>query len=263
MAQASRRALTDISALKSFETGQPVSAALTAASNLDLSAPGTCATRSRWLLVMPKPSGSLSSVIVAVVSSLLAVKPAFPSCAESAMVKHPAWAAARSSSGLVPTPFSNLVLKEYCVCLSTPLSVEMVPFPSFKPPCQIADALRCMVSLLVRRLNRRGVVNEKVIRKWSSDPHRPRVMRSHSQGRRRSVDRGTCGPGIQPRKKLTPGRRRCKEKRKAPSGAPISRGAPESRAVRDPVHARRPLAREPGDPKSAQGCIGPGTRREV
>jgi|SRR5580704_14589253 hypothetical protein len=25
------------------------------------------------------------------------------------------------------------------------------------------------------------------------------------------VDRGTCGPGIQPRKKLTPGRRRCQE----------------------------------------------------
>ena len=31
------------------------------------------------------------------------------------------------------------------------------------------------------------------------------------------------------------GRRR---KRKAPSGAPISRGVPESRAVRDPVHVR-------------------------
>src|SRR6267378_4647481 len=71
-------------------------------------------------------------------------------------------------------------------------------------------------------------------------------MRSRSQGRRRSVDRGTCGPGIQPRKKLTPGRRRCKEKRKAPSGAPISRGVPESRAVRDPVHVPRHLAREPG-----------------
>ena len=33
-----------------------------------------------------------------------------------------------------------------------------------------------------------------------SDPHRPRVMRSRSRGRRRSVDRGTCGPGIEPRK---------------------------------------------------------------
>src|SRR5713101_10024766 len=88
-------------------------------------------------------------------------------------------------------------------------------------------------------------------------------MRSRSQGRRRSVDRGTCGPGIQPRKKLTPGRRRCKEKRKAPSGAPISRGAPESRAVKDPVHVRRHLAREPGGPKSTQGRSCLGTHREV
>src|SRR5713226_6678110 len=98
---------------------------------------------------MAKPSGSFSSETVAVVSSLLAVMPAPPSCAESAIVKHPACAAARSSSGLVPTPFSNRVLKEYCVCLRTPLSVEIEPFPSFKPPCQTADALRCMVSLLL------------------------------------------------------------------------------------------------------------------
>src|SRR4029077_3251724 len=67
----------------------------------------------------------------------------------------------------------------------------------------------------------------------------------------------------QPRKTITPGRRRCKEKRKAPSGTPISRGVPESRAVRDPVHVRRHLAWEPGDPKSAQGCSCLGTRREV
>src|SRR5260370_749887 len=86
-----------------------------------------------------------------------------------------------------------------------------------------------------------------------SDPHRPRVMRSCSQEQRRSVDRGTCGPGIEPRKTLPSGRRRCRRKRKAPSSAPISRGALESRAVRDPVHVRRHLAREPGDPKSAQG----------
>src|SRR2546429_9915144 len=79
----------------------------------------------------------------------LAVMPALPSCAESAIVKQPACAAARSSSGLVPTPFSNLVLNEYCACFSTPLSVEIEPFPSFKPPCQTADALRCMGSLLL------------------------------------------------------------------------------------------------------------------
>src|ERR1700683_4747547 len=44
-------------------------------------------------------------------------------------------------------------------------------------------------------------------------------MRSRSRGRRRSVDKGTCGPGIQPRKTLTPGRRRCKEMREARSCA--------------------------------------------
>src|SRR5580704_15969130 len=147
--QDSRRALTEISALKSLETGQPVSAAFTAASNFALSAPGTRATRSRWLLVMLKPSPTFSRLTVAVVSSFCAVKPAPPSCAESAIVKHPACAAARSSSGLVPTPFSKRVLKEYCVCLRTPLSVEIDPLPSFKPPCQTADALRCMTPLLL------------------------------------------------------------------------------------------------------------------
>src|SRR5580704_7746022 len=147
-----RRALMLISALNSLETGQPVSAALTAASNLALSAPGMVATRSRWLFVMEKPSPTLSRVMVAVVSSFCAVIPAPPSCAERAIVKHPAWAAARSSSGLVPTPFSNRVLKEYCVCLRTPLSVEMEPLPFFKPPCHTADALRCMMPLLLRCL---------------------------------------------------------------------------------------------------------------
>src|SRR5207244_5851975 len=74
---------------------------------------------------MANPSGSFSSEIVAVVSSLLAVRPAFPNWAESAIVKQPACAAAKSSSGFVPTPFSKRVLKEYCVCFRTPLSVEI------------------------------------------------------------------------------------------------------------------------------------------
>src|ERR1700719_4533079 len=137
-----RRALTLISVLKSFETGQPVSAALTAASNLALSAPGMLATRSRWLLVMEKPSLTLASVMVAVVSSFCAVMPALPSCPESAMVKHPACAAANNSSGLVPIPFSKRVLKEYCVCFKVPLSVDRVPLPSLSPPVHTADALR-------------------------------------------------------------------------------------------------------------------------
>jgi hypothetical protein len=45
----------------------------------------------------------------------------------------------------------------------------------------------------------------------------------------------------------------CRRKRKAAPGVPISRGASESRAVRDPVHVRKHLAREPGDPLSARG----------
>src|SRR5256884_516810 len=140
------RALTLISALNSFETGQPVSAFFTAVSNFAWSAPGMCATRSKWLFVMAKPSGSFSSEMVAVVSSLLAVIPAFPNCPESAMVKQPACAAASNSSGLVPVPFSNRALKEYGVCRSTPLSVETVPLPSFNPPCHTAEPLRCMFS---------------------------------------------------------------------------------------------------------------------
>src|ERR1700730_8284859 len=88
-------------------------------------------------------------------------------------------------------------------------------------------------------------------------------MRSRLQGRRRSVDRGTYGPGIQPRKSEPPGCRRYKEKRKAASGASISREATGPRAVRDPVHVRTHLAREPGNPLVARsdGCCG--TRREV
>src|SRR5215475_14245763 len=96
---------------------------------------------------MEKPSPTFSSETVAVVSSFLAVRPAPPSCAESAMVKQPACAAARSSSGLVPMPFSKRVENEYCVSLSVPLSVEMDPFPVFRSPCQTAEALRCILRL--------------------------------------------------------------------------------------------------------------------
>ena len=88
-------------------------------------------------------------------------------------------------------------------------------------------------------------------------------MRSRPRGRRRSVDKGTCGPGIQPRKNIPPGRRRRKEMGKAPSGAPISRGVLESRAVRDPVHVRKHLAWEPGDPAFTPDGICLGTHREV
>src|SRR5438552_14097131 len=88
-------------------------------------------------------------------------------------------------------------------------------------------------------------------------------MRGGPRGRARSVDRGRCGPGIEPRKNLTPGRRRRGGKRKATSGASISRDARESRAVRDPVHAPTHLAREPGEPLFARWRWTSGPRREV
>jgi len=48
-----------------------------------------------------------------------------------------------------------------------------------------------------------------------------------------------------------PGCRRRTEMRKATPGVPLLRGAPESRAVTDPEHVRKHLAREPGDPRFA------------
>jgi hypothetical protein len=53
-----------------------------------------------------------------------------------------------SSSGFVPTPFSKRVLNEYCVSLSVPLSVEILPLPDFKSPDQTADALRFIMMMV-------------------------------------------------------------------------------------------------------------------
>jgi hypothetical protein len=83
---------------------------------------------------------------MAVVAMLSAVMPAFPSCPDSAIEKHPACAAAISSSGFVPLPSSNRVLNEYGVFDRTPLSVETVPLPSLRPPFQTADPLRFISS---------------------------------------------------------------------------------------------------------------------
>src|ERR1700733_5095533 len=60
------------------------------------------------------------------------------------MVKHPACAAAISSSGFVPFSFSKRVLNEYGVLASTPESVERSPLPSRPVPRQTAFALRIM-----------------------------------------------------------------------------------------------------------------------
>src|SRR2546423_13425623 len=82
-----------------------------------------------------------------------AVKPAFCSSAESAMLKQPACAAPISSSGFVPGPFSKRVPKEYWVSLRTLLSVEIVPRPDFRSPRQTAEALRFIGAGWERLLN--------------------------------------------------------------------------------------------------------------
>src|SRR6266568_3453355 len=124
--------------------GQPALAFSAALSKAAWSAPGMRAVTSKWTLVTVQPASNLSRVTEAVVSKLSGVMPAFPSCAESAMVKHPACAAAINSSGLVPLAFSKRVENEYGVLESTPLSLDIVPFPSLSDPFHTADALRTM-----------------------------------------------------------------------------------------------------------------------
>ncbi len=60
---------------------------------------------------------------------------------ERAIVKQPAWAAAISSSGLVPEPSAKRAANEYGVSFRTALSVDRVPFPDLRLPCQTAEAL--------------------------------------------------------------------------------------------------------------------------
>ena len=76
-------------------------------------------------------------------------------------------------------------------------------------------------------------------------------------------DRGTCGPGIEPRNLLLSGRRRCQLKRKATRTEPRARGAVRPCAVEDPVHVRNLSAREPGDLRDRSLRLRrSGTRRE-
>src|ERR1700751_1320319 len=111
-----------------------------------------------------------SSVSVASVESSSAVKPAFPKKADRAIVKHPACAAAISSSGFVPIPFSNRVENEYWVLLRTPLCVDTVPCPFFRSPCQTADAVRFigLMGNVDSLYHSRNVYNEKSIKENTS-----------------------------------------------------------------------------------------------
>src|SRR6266849_2741757 len=84
---------------------------------------------------------------LSIVSSAHVVPAAYASLAARssaplrAMLKHAASAAARSSSGFEPGVSSNLVPNEY-EPLIAPLSPLNFPVPPFRPPCQVALAVR-------------------------------------------------------------------------------------------------------------------------
>ena len=107
-----------------------------------LSAPGTRPVTSIWLAVIVHPESSFSIVRVTFVFKVSGVRFAPPNCADNAIVKHPACAAAINSSGFVPGAFSKRVVKEYGVFDKIPLAEEIVPFPSLSPPFHTALALR-------------------------------------------------------------------------------------------------------------------------
>src|SRR5712691_2036945 len=88
-------------------------------------------------------------------------------------------------------------------------------------------------------------------------------MRAHSRGCGRSVDRGTRGPGIEPRNPCPAARAAgcsgCRGGGDTPKATPCLphwRGRQGPRAVRDPAHARKHLDREPGDPASFCHALG-------
>jgi hypothetical protein len=91
-----------ISALSSLETGQPALALAVSVSKVAWSAPGILAFKARCTSVMAKPPSTCSIATFAVVSISVAVSLASPRMSERAMVKQAAWAAAISSSGLLP-----------------------------------------------------------------------------------------------------------------------------------------------------------------
>src|ERR1700692_598306 len=95
-----------------------------------------------WLDVIVQPDSCFSIVRVTFVLMLSGFRFAPPNCAESAIEKQAACAAAINSSGFVPGPFSNREVNEYCVSFSTPPGAEIDPFPSLSPPFQTALAFR-------------------------------------------------------------------------------------------------------------------------
>lgn len=80
------------------------------------------------------------------------------------------------------------------------------------------------------------------------------------EGRREALTGEGAGRVLSRERDDRPGRRRSSRMRKATSDTPLSQGAFESRAVGDPVHARKHLARNPGDPVFGSAKDGGRTR---
>ena len=93
-------------------------------------------------------------------------------------------------------------------------------------------------------INRHGEGDENALRRRSSYPRRPRVMRWRPVRAQRSVDRGRAGGAIEPRNSSSSGCRRSANRRKATLPAAFSRAVGGPCAVGEPRHARRaPCAR--------------------
>ena len=87
-------------------------------------------------------------------------------------------------------------------------------------------------------------------------------MRNRSRGRRRSVDRGTHGRGIEPRNQTLRGADAVKRGGRPHRTGATTRAPDEPCAVGDPPHVRKLLAREPGEPRLARGGWCHGTCRQ-
>jgi len=109
--------------------------------------------------------------------------------------------------------------------------------------------------------DRQGVEGASPLRWRSSDRHRPRVMRSCSWGLRRSVDRGTHRPAIEPRKSPILGADAVHKAEGNISGRVIASARMTRRGQR-PWHVQTLLAREPGDLAIDRSATAGGPHRE-
>lgn len=95
-----------------------------------------------------------------------------------------------------------------------------------------------------------------------SDPRRPQTVRRRSQGRRRSVGRGTRRQGIEPRNQVSSGVPTLFSQAEGNMTHGEKRAMCRLCAVVDPLHAWNLHAREPGDPLVARGVMTSGRKRK-